>query len=147
MATHPTAATGHAREMTFEHFLEKVRYDGAYPSRESAEVVVRDVLAALGRLLDGEGRTQIAACLPSAAAGVLTGQESDGRFLTGHEFVMDLAGRTGTTPAVARWNAGTVLTAVAALAGPALLDSVLAALPAGHALLFGRAELIRAAAA
>ncbi|WP_234042212.1 DUF2267 domain-containing protein [Streptomyces marianii] len=57
------------------------------------------------------------------------------------EFVKDLAARTGGTPATARWDAGSVLHVVAGLAGPRLLDRVLAALPSGYALLFGRAEL------
>jgi uncharacterized protein (DUF2267 family) len=142
---HQSALTGPAREMTFGQFLERVRYDGAYPSRESAEIVVRDVIAALGRLLTASERTELAACLPPAAAEVLTGQAAGGARLHGREFVTDLADRTGVSPAVARWNTGSVLAAVAALAGPDLLDSLLAGLPAGYALLFGRAELIRAA--
>ncbi|WP_327292905.1 DUF2267 domain-containing protein [Streptomyces sp. NBC_01198] len=142
---HQSALTGSAREMTFGQFLERVRYDGAYPSRESAEVVVRDVLAALGRMLTASERTELAACLPPAAADVLTRQEPGGARLNGREFVMDLAERTGAGPAVARWNTGSVLAAVAGLAGPDTLDRLLAGLPAGYALLFGRAELIRAA--
>ncbi|MFC9952175.1 hypothetical protein ACFVIN_17115, partial [Streptomyces prasinus] len=49
------------------------------------------------------------------------------------------------TPARPRTDTGTVLRVVARLAGEKLLDRVLAQLPTGYALLFGRAELTRAA--
>jgi hypothetical protein len=35
----------------YEQMLEKVRYEGAYPTRERAEQAVRLVLAGLGRQL------------------------------------------------------------------------------------------------
>ncbi|WP_328491660.1 DUF2267 domain-containing protein [Streptomyces sp. NBC_00414] len=130
---------------TFHRMLERIRYEGAYPTRERAEEVTHAVLAALGRQLTGEERTQLAACLPAEAALVLTGQDPDPRPLTGWGFVKDLAGRTGGTPATTRWDTGAVLAAVGDLAGPVLLDRVLAQLPPGYALLFGRAELIQAA--
>ncbi|GHA07580.1 hypothetical protein GCM10010372_03590 [Streptomyces tauricus] len=103
------------------------------------------MLAALGRQLTGEEGLDLAACLPAEAALVLTGQSPDAQPLTGWGFVKDLATRTGGTPATARWDTGAVLTAVADLAGPDLLDRVLARLPSGYALLFGRAELIQRA--
>ncbi|WP_404199798.1 DUF2267 domain-containing protein [Streptomyces tauricus] len=130
---------------TFHRLLEKIRYEGAYPTRERAEEVTRAVLAALGRQLTGEERLDLAACLPAEAALVLTGQSPAAQPLTGWGFVKDLATRTGGTPATARWDTGAVLTAVADLAGPDLLDRVLARLPSGYALLFGRAELIQRA--
>ncbi|MCX4238650.1 MULTISPECIES: DUF2267 domain-containing protein [Streptomyces] len=130
---------------TFHRMLERIRYEGAYSTRERAEEVTYAVLAALGRQLTGEERTELAACLPDEAALVLTGRRPDPEPLTGWGFVKDLASRTGGTPATARWDAGAVLAAVADLAGPALLDRVLAQLPSGYALLFGRAELIQAA--
>ncbi|MFI1936008.1 DUF2267 domain-containing protein [Streptomyces purpureus] len=97
--------------MTYEQMLETVRHEGAYPTRERAAEAVHEVMSALGRQLTGWG------------------------------FVKDLAGRVGGSPATARWDAGSVLSTVARLAGPQLLDRVLARLPEGYALLFGRAEL------
>lgn len=131
--------------MTYAQLLERVRYDGAYPTRERAEEVVRAVLTALGRQLTDEDRIDLAACLPAEAARAVTAQPSDPEALTGWRFVSKLAARTGGTPATARWDTGAVLSTVAHLAGDDLLDRILAHLPAGYALLFGRAELIQAA--
>ncbi|MFI9103335.1 DUF2267 domain-containing protein [Streptomyces fildesensis] len=131
--------------MPFEQLLEQIRYEGAYPTRERAEEVAHAVLAALGEQLTGDERVDLAACLPVEAALTLTAQIPATRLCTGWEFVRDLAARTGGTPATARWDTGAVLTAVARLAGPGLLDRILTQLPAGYALLFGRAELIQAA--
>ncbi|MFF3326462.1 DUF2267 domain-containing protein [Streptomyces sp. NPDC002889] len=131
--------------MTFHQMVERIRYEGAYPSRERAEDVTRAVLAALGRQLTGDERADLAACLPAEAALEFTSQIPDRQPLTGWAFVKDLATRTGGTPATGRWDTGAVLAVVAHLAGPGLLDRVLAQLPSGYALLFGRAELTRAA--
>ncbi|OBQ46730.1 hypothetical protein A4U61_14975 [Streptomyces sp. H-KF8] len=129
---------------TFEQMLERVRYEGAYPTRARAEEAVRAVLASLGRQLTGAERVELAARLPYEAAVILT-SETPAAPLTGWAFVEDLSGRTGGTTATTRWDTGTVLRVVARLAGEKLLDRVLAQLPTGYALLFGRAELTRAA--
>ncbi|MEV2245482.1 DUF2267 domain-containing protein [Streptomyces sp. NPDC049970] len=131
--------------VTFDQMLEKIRYEGAYPTRERAESVTKAVLSGLGRQLTGDERVDLAAHLPSAAAHILTTEIPDPHPLTGWEFVKDLAARTGGTPATARWDTGAVLATVGHLAGPGLLDRILAQLPTGYALLFGRAELIQAA--
>ncbi|EFL19321.1 DUF2267 domain-containing protein [Streptomyces sp. C] len=128
---------------TFDQMLERVRYEGAYPTRERAEEAVRAVLAALGRQLVGDERVDLAQCLPVEAALALTAQIPATERLTGWGFVKDLATRTGTSPAVARWDTGAVLAAVARLAGPDLLARILRQLPDGYALLFGQAELRR----
>ncbi|OKK17234.1 hypothetical protein AMK16_20305 [Streptomyces sp. CB00455] len=125
----------------FDQMLERVRYDGAYPTRERAAEVVHDVLAALGRQVTGDERVALAQCLPLEAALALAAQVPDGEQLTGWGFVKDLAARTGSTPAIARWDAGAVLAVVAALAGPDLLARILGGLPDGYALLFGQAQL------
>ncbi|MFG2176054.1 DUF2267 domain-containing protein [Streptomyces niveus] len=130
---------------TYDQMLEQVRYDGAYPTRERAERTARVVLAALGRQLRTDERGELAACLPPEAAWILTAEPAGTGTLTGWGFVKDLATRTGGTPATTRWDVGTVLTLVAHLAGDDLLDRVLAQLPPGYALLFGRAELVQAA--
>ncbi|MFC9817019.1 DUF2267 domain-containing protein [Streptomyces virginiae] len=127
--------------MTFDQMLERVRYEGAHPTRERAEEAVRAVLAALGRQLTGEERVDLAQCLPVEAALTLTAQIPATHQLTGWGFVKDLAERTGTTPAVARWDTGAVLAVTARLAGPDLLARILRQLPSGYALLFGQAEL------
>ncbi len=134
-----------APDTSFGQMLEQVRYQGAYPTRERAEEVVRAVLAALGRRLAGEERVELAARLPRQAAEVFAAQIPETDALTGWAFVRDLAARTGGTLATTRWDVGSVLGVVARLAGPDLLDRVLAQLPSGYAILFGRAELVRAA--
>ncbi|MFD7257975.1 DUF2267 domain-containing protein [Streptomyces sp. NPDC059874] len=130
-----------ATAMTFDQMLERVRYEGAYPTRERAEAAARTVLAALGRQIIGDERVDLAQCLPVEAALVLTAQIPDPEQLTGWGFVKDMAGRNGTTPAIARWDTGAVLAVVSRLAGPDLLARILHQLPGGYALLFGRAEL------
>lgn len=54
-----------------------------------------------------------------------------------------VAARTeGATPATARWDVSSVLSVLPALVGDELVDRVLAQLPSGYALLFGKAELV-----
>ncbi|RZU45956.1 uncharacterized protein (DUF2267 family) [Streptomyces sp. BK022] len=132
-------------DKAYEHLLEKVRHDGAYPTRERAEEAVRLVLAGLGRQLTGDERVELAARLPFEAARVLTAQIPDTRPLTGWAFVKDLAARAGASPATTRWDTGSVFCAVAAYAGPDLLTRILRQLSPGYALLFGLAELTPAA--
>ncbi|MEV7468675.1 DUF2267 domain-containing protein [Streptomyces kronopolitis] len=131
--------------MTFHQMLEKIRYEGAYPTRERAEEAVHLVLAGLGRQLTGDERVELAARLPVEAALTFTAQIPGTEPLTGWGFAKDLAARTGASPATIRWDTGAVLAAVADLAGEELLTRILRQLPAGYALLFGRAELTRAA--
>lgn len=135
----------HVPVMTYEQMLEKVRYEGAYPTRERAEEAVRLVLAGLGRRLTGDERVELAARLPREAARILTEQIPDSQALTGWAFVKDLAARTGAALATTRWDTGSVLSVVAALTGPDLLTRILRQLPSGYAILFGRAELTQAA--
>ncbi|WP_425842355.1 DUF2267 domain-containing protein [Streptomyces fractus] len=140
---HPAAPSTAALwpDTSYEQLLERVRYEGVYATREQAEKITTDVLAALGRRLAADERVDLAARLPFEAARTLTCQIPDPTPLAGWAFVQDLATRTRTGTAATRWAAGTVLRAVAALAGPELLDRILTHLPPGYALLFGRAEL------
>ncbi|MGX1032807.1 DUF2267 domain-containing protein [Streptomyces sp. SAI-097] len=142
-----TAPTTTATEpaMSFVQMLEQVRYHGAYPTRERAEDAVSAVLAALGRRVTGEERVELAARLPREAARIFAAQIPGTDSMTGWAFVRDLATRTGGTLATTRWDVGSVLGVVGRLAGPALLDRILAQLPSGYAILFGRAELTQAA--
>ncbi|MGW7244020.1 DUF2267 domain-containing protein [Streptomyces sp. NPDC054804] len=125
--------------------LEKVRYEGAYPTRERADEAIRLVVAGLGRQLTGDERVELAARLPFEAACLLTAQIPEARPLTGWAFVKDLAARAEASLATTRWDTGAVFAAVAALAGPDLVTRILRQLPSGFALLFGRAELTPAA--
>ncbi|MET9411771.1 DUF2267 domain-containing protein [Streptomyces sp. NPDC002935] len=125
--------------------LEKVRYEGAYPTRRHAEGVVSRVLEGLGRQLAGNERVELAARLPQEAATILASQTPTKRPLTGWGFVKDLAERTGGSLATTRWDAGSVLGVVAHLAGDNLTARIIGQLPDGYALLFGRAQLARAA--
>ncbi|WNB99717.1 DUF2267 domain-containing protein [Streptomyces sp. CGMCC 4.7035] len=129
----------------YEQMLEKVRYDGAYPTREKAEEAVRLVLSGLGRQLTGDERVELAARLPVEAARILSAQIPDTQPVGGWAFVKDLAARAGASLATTRWDTGSVFSAVAAYAGPDLLTRILRQLPSGYALLFGHAELTQAA--
>ncbi|MGW1171355.1 DUF2267 domain-containing protein [Streptomyces sp. NPDC002550] len=107
----------------YEHMLEKVRYEGAYPTREKAEEAARLTLEA--------------ACLRAA-------QILDTQPLGGWAFGKELAARTGASLAT-RWDTGSVFSAVTVYAGPDLITRILRQLPSDYALLFGRAELTPAA--
>ncbi|MFG1807627.1 DUF2267 domain-containing protein [Streptomyces sp. NPDC049040] len=134
-----------APALSYDLMLERIRYDGAYPTRERADEVTRSVLGALGAQLGGGLRGELAAHLPAEAVRALDAGAPAPRSLTGWGFVQDLAARTDVSPAVARWNASAVLSAVAALVPADLLTRVLAELPCNYALLFGQAELAQAA--
>ncbi|GAA5704932.1 hypothetical protein AQJ43_31780 [Streptomyces avermitilis] len=141
----PTAPSAPKTTVTFVQMLEKVRYEGAYPTRRQAQDVLRRVLEALGRQLTGDERVELAARLPREAAGFLASQIPTSQPLTGWGFVKDLAERTGGTLATTRWDTGTVLGVLARLAGDDLTARIIGQLPDGYALLFGRAQLVRAA--
>ncbi len=141
MTTDLHAPLQHNSTITYEQMLEKVRYEGAYPTRERAEEAVRLVLVGLGRQLTGDERVDLAACLPLEAARILSAQIPTLQPLTGWAFVKDLATQAGASLATTRWDTGSVLTTVAALAGPDLLTRILQQLPTGYALLFGQAQL------
>ncbi|MFT9669953.1 DUF2267 domain-containing protein [Streptomyces rhizosphaericola] len=141
----PEPRTIAPKAMTFDRLLEKIRYEGAYPTRERAEEALNAVLGGLGAQITGEERVAFAAALPSEAARVFTGEAPGIDPAPAARFVDDLAVRTGGTAATARWDAGTVLAAVATLMDPALVTRVIESLPPGYALLFGRAQLTTAA--
>lgn len=54
--------------MTFQQMVERIRYEGAYPTRERVEGVTRTVLADLGRQHTGDERVDLVACLPTEVA-------------------------------------------------------------------------------
>ncbi|WP_338779359.1 DUF2267 domain-containing protein [Streptomyces sp. DG1A-41] len=119
-----------------------VRESGQYPTRSEAERVTRIVLSALGGHVIGDERVDLARALPEEAARVVASQIPATRRLTAAEFVDSVAARIeGATPATARWDVSSVLSVLPSLVGDDLVTRILAQLPAGYALLFGRADL------
>jgi uncharacterized protein (DUF2267 family) len=129
--------------MRWTEFVADVRERGQYGSAEEAERIVRVVLTALGGFLPGPERDGLARLLPQEAAAALCGPVPGHHTPAARDFVDGVAGRLGdATPMTARWDVGSVLSAVAdAAADDAAVDRVVAALPAGWALLFGRGRL------
>ncbi|QKW17866.1 DUF2267 domain-containing protein [Kitasatospora sp. NA04385] len=124
--------------------VRQVRTAGRYATDEEAERVLTAVLTQLGGQLDGEERCALAAVLPARLRRVFADQVPLPAPIGAPAFVEALA-HTLSTSLAARWDASSVLTALADLAGPDFADRVLARLPRGYALLFGRADLAPAA--
>ncbi len=87
MQTLPQPTAARPAVSSYRQMLERVRYEGVYPTRERAEEVVRTVLGALGRQVTGEERVALAACLPRPAARIFTAQPPENECLTGWAFV------------------------------------------------------------
>ncbi|MEU6913153.1 DUF2267 domain-containing protein [Streptomyces olindensis] len=122
--------------------VEAVRESGQYTTRSEAERVTRIVLSALGGHVIGDERVDLARALPEEAARVVAAQIPVTRRLTAAEFVESVAARIeGATPATARWDVSSVLSVLPRLTGDDLVTRILAQLPPGYALLFGRADL------
>ncbi|MEV6002226.1 DUF2267 domain-containing protein [Streptomyces griseomycini] len=129
----------------WRELVDAVRESGQYPTRSEAESVTRIVLSALGGHVVGDERVDLARALPEEAARVVASQIPATRELTAAEFVDSVAARIeGATPATARWDVSSVLSVLPPLVGDALVTRILAQLPPGYALLFGRAELVPA---
>ncbi|MFF9200827.1 DUF2267 domain-containing protein [Streptomyces sp. NPDC014986] len=131
-----------ARRDGWPELIDAVKESGQYPTRTEAEDVTRIVLSALGGHVVGDERVDLARALPEEAARAVASQIPAARRLTAAEFVDSVAARIdGATPATARWDVSSVLSVLPALVGDTLVTRVLAQLPPGYALLFGRAEL------
>ncbi|MGK5639225.1 DUF2267 domain-containing protein [Streptomyces sp. URMC 126] len=132
--------------MTWHDLVRRIRTAGRYTTDREAEDVLRAVLGVLGGHVTGEERCELAALLPPEAGAVLAGSIPLTQPLTAPGFVDAVAAALGSVPPpTARWAAGTVLTELADTAGEDLTGRILAQLPRGYALLFGRAELVPAA--
>ena len=144
--TVPRVTTSRAPHTDDDHgwpqLIEAVRETGLYPTRTKAEQVTRTVLAALGTHVTGDERVDLARALPGEAARLIAAEIPATHLLTAARFVDEVASRTpGATSATARWDVSSVLGALPPLIGDDLVTRILAQLPAGYALLFGRADL------
>ncbi|MGV9565236.1 DUF2267 domain-containing protein [Streptomyces sp. NPDC003480] len=127
--------------------IEAVRESGQYTTTDEAERITRLVLCALGGHVVGDERVELARRLPEEAARLIASQIPVTRPLTAPEFVDAVATHIqGATRATARWDVSAVLTTLPALVGDDLTTRLLAQLPTGYALLFGKAELLTRAA-
>ncbi|MFD7987730.1 DUF2267 domain-containing protein [Kitasatospora indigofera] len=129
----------------YRHLLQQVRNLGRYPTDEEAGRVLDAVVALLGSQLTGDERCDLAAALPERARAVFAAQIPLPRPVTAPAFVESLAHTLGTSLTAARWDASSVLAALTTLTDDTLTDRLLAHLPRGYALLFGRADLAAAA--
>ncbi|MBP0450673.1 DUF2267 domain-containing protein [Kitasatospora sp. RG8] len=125
--------------------LQQVRTLGRYNCDEEAERVLHAVLAVLGSQLTGEERCDLAAVLPERARAVFASQIPLPEPVAAPAFTEAVAHALNTSLSRARWDTSSVLAALAGLGGDRLTDRLLADLPRGYALLFGRADLIAAA--
>ncbi|MER5213013.1 DUF2267 domain-containing protein [Streptomyces sp. NPDC002838] len=141
-AQQPQQSERPQRKTRWTDLVDAVQDAGQYSTRAEAERVTRIVLSALGGHVIGDERVDLARALPEEAAQVIASQIPATRPLTAAEFVDAIALRIeGATPATARWDVSSVLSVLPSLIGDDLVDRVLAQLPPGYALLFGRAEL------
>ncbi|WP_185014391.1 DUF2267 domain-containing protein [Streptomyces sp. AK010] len=144
-ATVPRVTTKpHAQvdDVTWTQLIEAVRQSGRYATLQEAEQVTRTVLSALGTHVTGDERVDLARALPVEAARLIAAQIPVTHRLTAARFVDEVAARTpGATSATARWDVSSVLSALPPLIGDDLITRILNRLPAGYALLFGRADL------
>jgi hypothetical protein len=128
--------------MRWSELVGRVREYGRYAGTEESRQIIRGVLWEFGGHLPRDLRTELAERLPRPAAAPLTDALPATRRLTGAEFVDSVARHTReATAATARWDVSSVLGVIADLAGDDLVERIVAALPPGYALLFGRAEL------
>jgi uncharacterized protein (DUF2267 family) len=138
----PQQSQSPQRKTRWTDLVDAVQDAGQYPTRAEAERVTRIVLSALGGHVIGDERVDLARALPEEAAQVIASQIPATRRLTAAEFVDAISLRIeGATPATARWDVSSVLSVLPPLIGDDLVDRILAQLPPGYALLFGRAEL------
>ncbi|MFE1327432.1 DUF2267 domain-containing protein [Streptomyces sp. NPDC058741] len=139
---HPGDDGHDGHDGAWTRLVDAVRESGRYPTRAEAERITRTVLSALGGHVIGDERVDLARALPEEAAQVVASQIPATRRLTAAEFVDSVAARIeGATPATARWDVSSVLSVLPPLVGDDLVTRVLAQLPPGYALLFGRADL------
>ncbi|WP_324604050.1 DUF2267 domain-containing protein [Streptomyces sp. LaPpAH-108] len=122
---------------------DAVRETGQYGTRTEAATVTRTVLTALAALIPLESREPLTTTLPPEAVTPLLTQPPTPHPVTARAFVDTIATRMNVPTATARWHVTSVLTALSQQSETAT-TRLLGCLPAGYALLFGRAELAAA---
>ncbi|MFG3497730.1 DUF2267 domain-containing protein [Streptomyces sp. NPDC047928] len=133
--------------MRWHGLVRRIRTTGRYATDTEAERVLRAVLTVLGGHVTGEERCELVRLLPPEAGEVVAAQIPLTEPVSAPRFVESVARALAPlTVPEARWATGTVLTVIAERAGDDLTRRILAGLPRGYALLFGRAELTPAAA-
>ncbi|WP_432133236.1 MULTISPECIES: DUF2267 domain-containing protein [unclassified Streptomyces] len=133
---------GAAASAGWSRLVGRVREAGQYTTAAEAERIVRIVLSALGGHVIGDERVALARALPPEGGAVVAAQVPVTRPQTAARFVDGVAARVeGATPATARWDVSSVLGVLPEFVGDGLVDRLIAELPPGYALLFGRAEL------
>ncbi|MFF0778530.1 DUF2267 domain-containing protein [Streptomyces sp. NPDC003720] len=142
-ALRPIAPEAGADTARWEELVDAVREAGRYSTAAEAEHVTRTVLTALGGHVTGEERVALAQALPRQAGTLVASQIPANAPLSAREFVESVASHLDedATPATARWDVTSVLGVLADTVGEPLTTRVLTQLPAGYALLFGRADL------
>ncbi|MDH6580492.1 DUF2267 domain-containing protein [Kitasatospora sp. MAP5-34] len=124
----------------WDDFLARVVDRGKYTDQWEADHAVRVVLGLLGEHLVGAERTDLAQRLPKVYAPLMDAPPADGP-ISARRFVEAAAHWiTGATPETAQWDVSAVLSTVADLAEPSLLQRILTQLPDGYDLLFGRPQ-------
>lgn len=131
--------------MTRHRLVQQVRASGHYDTDQAAERVLHTVLTVLGSQLAGEERRDLAATLPETARLVFASQIPVAEPVAAPAFVEAIARALNTNLTSARWHTSSVLAVLSDRAGDQLSDRILAQLPRGYALLFGRADLVAAA--
>ena len=132
--------------MQWNELVTRVREHGHYATDAETKQVTRVVLSAIGGHLGNGVRERVAGRLPATAAETLRYQLPATKPLTAAEFVESVARRIdGATLSTARWDVSSVLSVLGEVCGDDLTDQVIADLPQGYALLFGRAELLNSA--
>ncbi|MYQ45405.1 DUF2267 domain-containing protein [Streptomyces sp. SID4985] len=122
---------------------DAVREVGQYGTRTEAATVTRTVLTSLAAHLPPEHRAPLSAALPPETAHPLLTAPPAPHPLTAREFVDSVAAGMEVPSATARWHVTSVLTALSCQSD-VVTTLLLACLPPGYALLFGRAELAAA---
>lgn len=125
--------------LRFETFLDQVTERGEYRDRNEADRAARVVLALLGAHLVGRIRAELAALLPETFALILLNPLPAAQPLNAERLARATAAWIeGATEATALWDIGAVLSVVADIAGPELMEQILLQLPADWPPLFGR---------
>jgi uncharacterized protein (DUF2267 family) len=128
----------------WEDFLARVVERGEYTDAWEADQAVRVVLGLLGAHLVGAERAELGDRLPAVYAPLMDTPPAEGPISAGRFVEAAAQWIEGATVSTAQWDVGAVLSTVADLVEPPLLEGILTQLPDGYDLLFGRPQALRA---